>query len=342
MRLPDIGKIDREVFDSLIYPHLGKRRRTVIIGPEHGVDAGAFEVNDKVVVIAEDPTFGMPSLMPYFGWSIVHICASDVAVLGIPPMYMTISLLLPPGTKYEELREIWMQIHSECEKLGISIVGGHTGIYPGIAYPLNGGCTVIGIGKKDDLRPASNAQPGDKVIVTKGAAIEAAAILAIQAEKELEKALGRDIVQKAKNMIYEMSVVEDALTAAKYSHAMHDATEGGLLNGIYEMAKASDLGVVVYEKDIIIRPEVEAITKYFNIDPLISISEGTLVIAAPEENVRTLLNALKKKGIDATVAGEFTEEKRYRFIKRDGEEETLYPVKIDPFWEAYFSTLRSG
>ncbi len=339
MRVPDIGKIDRDVFDSIIYPHLGKRRRTVIIGPEHGVDAGAFEIDDKVVVIAEDPTFGMPSLMPYFGWSIVHICASDVAVLGIPPMYMTISLLLPPGTKYEELRDIWMQIHNECEKLGISIVGGHTGIYPGIAYPLNGGCTVIGIGRKTDLRPSSNAKPGDKIVITKGAAIEATAILAIQAEKKLEAAFGRNIVRRAKKMIYEMTVVEDALTAARYSHAMHDATEGGLINGIYEMAKASNLGVVIYEKDIIIRPEVKLITEYFNIDPLTSISEGTLIIAAPEKNIEILINALKKKDIEAAVIGEFTKEKNYRLIKKDGEEEKIYPVKIDPFWEAYFSTL---
>lgn len=339
MRLPDIGKIDRNVFDNLIYPHLGRKRKTVIIGPEHGVDAGAFELDGKVIVIAEDPTFGMPSLMPYFGWSIVHICASDVAVLGVPPMYMTISLLLPPGITYKEVKRIWMQIHNECEKLGISIVGGHTGIYPGIAYPLNGGCTVIGIGKKTDLRPASNAKPGDKIVVTKGAAIEAAAILAIQAEKELEKTIDKDVVERAKNMIYEMTVVEDALTAVKYSHAMHDATEGGLLNGIYEVAKASDVGALVYEENIIIRPEVKVITDFFNIDPLISISEGTLIIAAPGENVDTLLDALNRKRIDASVVGEFTEEKRCRFIRRDGEEETLHPVKVDPFWEAYFSTL---
>lgn len=337
--LPSIGKIGKEVFDELIYPNLGKRRKTVILGPQHGVDAAAISLGDKVLVIAEDPTFGMPVIMPYFGWAIVHICASDVAVLGVRPMYMLISLLLPPGTSMKTLRDVWMQIHEECSKLGISVIGGHTGIYPGISYPLNGGCIIIGVGRRRDLRPSSNAKPGDKIIVTKGAAIEATAILAIQAEKELLKSLDKNIVVKAKELFFEMSVVKDALTSAKYAHAMHDATEGGLLNGIYEVAEASGVGVNIYEKDVIIRPEVKAICEFFKIDPLVSISEGTLIITAPERNVKRLIRALNRKGIEASVVGEVVEGKDRRFVRKDGSEEKLEPVIVDPFWEAYFSAL---
>ena len=337
--LPAIGKISKEVFDEIIYRNLGKRRRTVILGPRHGVDAAAISLGDEVLVIAEDPTFGMPVIMPYFGWAIVHICASDVAVLGVRPMYMTISLLLPPGTSVETLRSIWAQIHEECDKLGISIVGGHTGVYPGISYPLNGGCTVIGVGRRKDLRPSSNAKPGDKIVVTKGAAIEAAAILAIQAEKELTRRLGKKVVAKAKELFFEMSVVEDALTSAKYAHAMHDATEGGLLNGIYEVAEASGVGAIVYERDIIVRPEVKAVCDFFKIDPLIAISEGTLIVTAPERKVRRLIVALKRKGIEASVVGEIVEGKERIFVRKDGTEEKLKPVAVDPFWEAYFSAL---
>ena len=99
LELPSIGKIDRTVFDKIIYPNLGASDKNVLLGPEHGVDAAVVlldEEKGEVMVIAEDPTFGMPTLLPYFGWAIVHICASDVAVLGAKPKYMTISLLLPP------------------------------------------------------------------------------------------------------------------------------------------------------------------------------------------------------------------------------------------------------
>ncbi|TET68930.1 MAG: AIR synthase [Dehalococcoidia bacterium] len=337
--LPEIGKVDQATFDKVIFPRLGKADSSVLVGPKHGVDAAVIELpGGEVMVIAEDPTFGMPVLMPHFGWAIVHICASDVAVLGVKPRYMTICLMLPPGTEETVLENIWEEVHQECEKLGIAIVGGHTGVYPGIAFPLNGGCTIIGLGTKDQLTPPTNARIGDRVIITKGPAIEAAGILALQAEKALVKKFGRDIVEKAKEYFLEMTVVQDALVAAPYAHAMHDATEGGLLNGVYEIVQASNTGVTIFEEKIIIPEEIDAVCRHFNIDPLISISEGTLVITATPENTPRILSDLKQSGIAAWEIGEVTAKDRV-FIRKNGKKEELTPVKVDPFWAAYFSTL---
>ncbi len=337
--LPQIGKVDRAVFDKLILPKLGKPDRSVLVGPRHGVDASVIELADgSVMVLAEDPTFGMPVLMPHFGWSIVHICASDVAVLGVKPRYLTICLMLPPGTADDVLEHIWNEIHTECDRLGIAIVGGHTGIYPGIGYPLNGGCTVIGLGSREQITPACNARAGDRIIITKGPAIEATGILASQAEEALAKKFGRDIVEKGKGYFLEMTVVKDALTAAPYAHAMHDATEGGLLNGVYEIAFASGAGVTVYEDKIFIPEEIGTICGYFDIDPLISISEGTLVITASPENTPALLKSLKEQDINAWEIGEMTDGERV-FVRKNGTREGLKPVSVDPFWAAYFSTL---
>lgn len=337
--LPEIGKVDKATFDRIIFPQLGKPDKSVLIGPQHGVDAAVVELpGGEVMVVAEDPTFGMPVLMPHFGWSIVHICASDVAVLGIKPKYMTICLMLPPGTNESVLEHIWNEVHQECEKLGIAVIGGHTGVYPGIGYPLNGGCTMIGIGKKEQLTPPSNARVGDRVIMTKGPAVEAAGILAFQAEDALVAKYGRDLVEKAKGLFMAMSVVPDALTAGPYAHAMHDATEGGLLNGIYEIVEASKVGVTVYEEKIVTPEEIAAVCEHFNIDPLISIGEGTLVITATPQNTPKLIGELKKNGIAAWDIGEVTARDRV-FVRRGGKKETLSPVKVDPFWAAYFSTL---
>ncbi len=337
--IPEIGKISPEIFNELIFPHLGAKNENVLVGPQHGVDAAAIELpGGGVMVIAEDPTFGMPVVMPYFGWALVHICASDVAVFGVEPRYMTICLLLPPGTSNTVLENIWRQIDQECKKLGIAIVGGHTGTYPGIAYPLNGGCTVIGLGSKDQITPACNARIGDRVIITKGPAIEAAAILAYQAEKVLEKKFRKDIVEKAKSHFFDMTVVKDALVAAPHAHAMHDATEGGLLNGVYEIATASDTGIILFEEKIIIPEEINAVCGHFDIDPLTSISEGTLVITASPENTPRVLSDLKQSGIAAWDVGEVTLRDKV-FIRKNGKSEELMPVTVDPFWAAYFSTL---
>lgn len=337
--LPGPGKLDRATFDKIILSRLGKADKSVIIGPMHGVDAAVVELSDgNVMVIAEDPTFGMPALMPHFGWAIVHICASDVAVLGVKPKYLTICLMFPPGIGEEVVEGVWKEVDDECKKLDITIIGGHTGMYPGMPYPLNGGCTVIGIGTRQQITPASNARIGDRVLVTKGPAIEATGILAYQAENELIQKLGKDIVEKAKSYFFEMTVVKDALIAAPLSHAMHDATEGGLLNGVYEIATASNTGVTLYEDRIVIPEEIGAVCASFNIDPLISISEGTLVLTATSESSKKIIERLRQNRILAWDVGEITDGERI-IIRKSGKIEKMEPVAADPFWAAYFSTL---
>ena len=93
-----------------------------------------------------------------------------------------------------------------------------------------------------------------------------------------------------------------------------------------------------YEDKIIIPDEIDAVCRSFNIDPLISISEGTLVITATAEQTPPLLNELKQGNIDAWEIGEITEKDRI-FIRKNGKREELTPVAVDPFWAAYFSTL---
>lgn len=343
--LPQIGKLDTDTFNRLIFPHLGSSDPRVLLGPRHGVDAAVIALDDaapgrrRVMVVAEDPTFGLPSLMPYFGWSIVHICASDVAVLGVKPGYLTICLLLPPGTTEETLDLFWRQLHEECRNLGIAVVGGHTGVAPGIGYPLNGGCTVWGFGTEEELTPASAARAGDRLVITKGPAIEATAILALQAGESLEKSIGTEMAAAAKKMFYDMTVVPDATVCRGYARAMHDATEGGLLGGVYEMAEASGIGVAVYEKAIVVSEPTRRVCSHFRIDPLIAISEGTLVAAVPPQRLPDLRKAAESARLPLFDIGEFTEGTRV-FVHQDGTEEPLLPVKEDPFWSAYFATLQ--
>jgi hydrogenase expression/formation protein HypE len=336
LMLPQTGKVDRASFDRIIYPHLGRKDPSVIIGPRHGVDAGVVELPDgSVMVMKIDPTFCMPAMLKHLGWAIVHICASDIACLGVRPRYMAICLLLPSNTSDETLEMIWTQVSDECEKLGIAIVGGHTGVFPGITLPLNGGCTIVGFGKKEQLTPASNARVGDRLIVTKGAAIEAGALLSMEGEKSLIKVLGPDIVEAGKKRFWDMTVVKDCFIAGPNAHAMHDATEGGLLNGVFEVASASNIGVTLYEDRIFIPEECRVICDYFAIDPLTSISEGTLVIAAAPDKAAHIISDLGQEGIAAWEMGEFTEHDRV-FVRKSGRHEDLKPVLVDPFWNAFF------
>ncbi|MCX5994933.1 MAG: AIR synthase related protein, partial [Chloroflexi bacterium] len=212
--LPEIGKISPEIFNELIYPRLGAKSKNVIVGPQHGVDVAIVEIGDKAVALTTDPVF----IVPEYGWEraawfAIHILASDAVTSGLKPKYLSIDLNLPMEMTKAQLEIVWGTMHRECLKLGIAVVCGHTARYENCHYPMVGGATVICVGEKDEYVTPKMAKSGDKIIITKGPAIEATGIFATMFPKLLEKEFGSSFSEQAQEIFYKMSVVQDALTA---------------------------------------------------------------------------------------------------------------------------------
>jgi hydrogenase maturation factor len=341
--MPDgkIGKIDLETFTSFLLHRLGKKDPSVLVPPQTGVDAGVIDLGfDQVLIVAEDPILAVPG-QPWemFGWYTVHIGASDVAVMGVKPRYMTYSLLMPPDTSDDDFRTIVDAIHEAAVELEIAIVGGHTGYYPGFAAPTIGGVTVFATARRGDYVTPAGARPEDDVILTKGPAIETAGILAAIREKELLERYPSTLVEKAKALCRQMTVVKDALLAMEAGGvtSMHDATEGGVLGGLFEIASASDVGMEIDEASFVYPEEVRMVCEAFGIDPVKAIAEGSLLITAGPEHSKEILRRLKGQGIEASVIGKVTRDKSARIMRRlDG---TAVPLEIpeqDPFWPVFF------
>lgn len=345
--LPGIGKISPEIFDELIYPHLGKRLKTVLVGPRHGVDIGVVDLSHgQVMATTTDPVF----IVPEYGfhraaWFAIHILCSDAVTSALPLKYLSIDLNLPLKITKAELTEMWNTIDAECRKMGIAIVSGHTARYQGCDYPMVGGATVIAIGPKNRYVTPGMARPGDVVILTKGAAIEATGLFAVTFPQLVAEKFGEDFSRKAQEIFWKMSVVEDAITAASVGTrkngvtAMHDATECGVWGGLYEVAQASGVGMRVEKDKIAVLDEVEKICSHFGMDPYSSISEGTLIITAVPKKAEKIVVALKRKKIDAAIIGEVTHKRLGMMVKEDGREHRLEHPRVDPFWEAFGKIL---
>ena len=337
---PKVGKIDLPVFEALLQTRLGHPDARVKVGPRTGVDAAVLEIGGRAVVIAEDPIFpaaGLP--LDTFGWFTMHIGASDVAVMGVKPEFATYSLLMPPGTPLGDFDLITESIHRAALELEIAIIGGHTGYYPVVTVPIIGGITVIGTGDPAQVVTPAGARPGDAVLMTKGPAIEATGLLAVLYQAELLAAFGEAITAAALARCQEITVVKDALTAhaAGPVTAMHDATEGGVLGGLWEIAEASGVGMEIEEALMPWPPEVEALCGLLAMDPLAAIAEGTLLIAAPEAFVGAIIQALAEAGIACARIGEVIADTGRRVIRRrDGTTEKLAVPAEDPFWPAFF------
>lgn len=339
-----IGKIDEADFRALIQGRFGRRDPSVLVPPRTGVDAAVIDIGDgRALVVAEDPIFTMPRLpLETFGRFTVHIGASDVAVMGVAPRYMTYTLLLPPETGRADVGRIVDSIHVAARGLGIAIVGGHTGFYPGFTAPTIGGIAVFGLARKKDVVTPAGARPGDAVVLTKGPAIETAALLACLREEELRARYPASLVAKAKALTASITVVADALTAAASGGvtAMHDATEGGVAGGLYEIASASGVGMEVDERLFVYPDEVRMVCEAFAIDPVKAIAEGSLLATVRPRRVAALLARLKRKRIAASVIGRVVADERRRTIVRcDGRTESLAIPEQDPFWPAFFDGL---
>lgn len=203
-------------------------------------------------------------IVPNYGWErsawfAVHILASDEVVSGIPPKYLSIDLNLPPDIELEHLETMWTTVSEECKKLGISITSGHTGRYDNCDYPMVGGATMFGVGEKGKYVTPQMAREGDKVIITKGPAIETTGILATMFPQILKEKYGKSFVNKAQDIFWKQSVVKEALKAGEVGlreegvTSMHDGTEYGVWGGLIEMARASKVDFVVEQERIKIK-----------------------------------------------------------------------------------------
>jgi hydrogenase maturation factor len=347
-----IGKVGRRLFEEVILPHLGARDSSIVVGPQFGVDFSVIEVGDKALIVEVDPVF----VVPEYGWErsawfAVHILASDVAVSGVPPRYLFIDLNLPLRMSDDEFRTLWMAIHRECERLGIAIAAGHTGRYGGVDYPMIGGAVMVGITDREGYVTPAMARPGDAVIMTKGPAVETAGILSVMFPQVLEERYGREFAERAKEIFWLQTVVPDALTLAKLGlrkgvRAMHDATEYGVWGALYDIAKASGVGIRVYEDKLFVRDDVRMVveafsdfTGYRDVDLFASISEGTLIATVNRDLAQQAVELLRSQGIDAAVIGEVTKDERVVLVKKDGSEVDIEMPSKDPFWLLFFKTL---
>lgn len=345
--MPDakIGKIDLETFTSFLLPRLGKKDKTVLVPPQTGVDAAVIDIGGgRVLIIAEDPILAIPG-QPWemFGWYTVHIGASDIAVMGVRPQYMTYSLLMPPETREEDFKTIVDAIHRAALELDIAIVGGHTGYYPGLAAPTIGGVTVFAIAEREDYVTPAGARPGDDVILTKGPAIETTGLLAVLREGELLKSYPPALVEMAKSLCMQMTVIKDAALAMESGGVttMHDATEGGVIGGLFEIASASGVGMEIDEALFVYPEAVRMVCEAFGIDPVAAIAEGSLLITARPGHSQDILRRLKTEGIDGSVIGKVTADQKTRTLKRlDGRVVPLQIPKQDPFWPVFFQGVR--
>ncbi|MFH1009376.1 MAG: AIR synthase family protein [Candidatus Latescibacterota bacterium] len=301
-----VGKLPQEVLSRFLsrYPLHDDR---VVVGPKIGEDCAVIDFGETCLVVKTDPvTFASDEI----GWYAVHINANDVATMGARPRWFLATVLLPEGADEKMADAVFISLNRAAQSLDVSLCGGHTEITHGLDRPIVVG-QMMGEVAREDLVLSSGAFPGDAILLTKGMAIEATAMIAREKEGELAKKVSPEVLARCRNYLHDpgISVVAEARVACQVArvHAMHDPTEGGVATGLHELATASGVGMVLFEDQFPISEESRILCEAFGLDPLGVLSSGALLIVVGDGDRDRVQGAIREAGIACTWIGNVTE-----------------------------------
>ncbi len=308
---------------------MGHRNRRILVPPGIGRDAAAILYQNRVLVFSTDPITGTAS---HIGAHSVLINANDIATTGARPLWYLCTLLLSPGTRENSLQQIMKEIHETSKSMGVSVIGGHSEVTPGLKRPIIAGFMVGETSQKRLLR-LDRGEEGDRILLTKTSGLEGTAILASRYGSRL-RGIPETVLQNARGFFGQMSIVNEALSIAGINgvHAMHDPTEGGVLNGLWEMAESSNLGMEVSADKIPVALETREICAKLGLDPLRLMSSGALLIAAGPDDAPTVAARLLRMNVRVSEVARLKSKSAGRLVFQNGRKTTLKAIPRDELY----------
>jgi hydrogenase expression/formation protein HypE len=317
MPLPP-GKLDPALLARLLAANVIHDQR-VAIRPAVGRDVCAIRMDGAYLVAKTDP---VTLASDRAGWYVVHVNANDIATVGACPRWFLLTALLPERRTDEALvQRIYDDVQAALAVIECDLVGGHTEITPGLDRPILVG-QMFGEVAADRLIDKASVRPSDRILLTRGVPVEGTAIIAREHAGRLAGRFDAKTVDRARRFLDDpgISVLREAQAAcaAGRVHAMHDPTEGGVATGLWELAEAAGCGMLVHEDRIALTDPGGAFCAHLGLDPLGTISSGSLIICAPPQNAAAIRAAVEAIGTPCADIGEVRSRSEGRILVRHG------------------------
>ena len=280
------GKATQGLIEGLLVPALGGPSETLA---EMG-DAGAFRAGGARLAMTTDSFVVKPLRFP--GGSIgdlaVNGTVNDLAMGGARPVALTLSLILEEGLAAEDLRFEVEAIAAAARAAGVEIVGGDTKVVERGHADGMYVCTT-GVGEVDPRAALSPRalRPGDRVLLSGSIGEHGTAIMLARGEFDL----GADVESDTRPLWPAVDALLDA--AGPQLRCLRDATRGGVASVLNELARASDVAMLVREADVPVSPVVAGAAEILGIDPMHVANEGKLVAIVAPEGADAALAALR-------------------------------------------------
>jgi hydrogenase expression/formation protein HypE len=229
---------------------------------------------------------------------------NDLAVSGARPLFLSCGMVLEEGLPLETLRRVALSMRQMAERAGVAIVTGDTKVVErGAADKLFINTSGIGVIPAGIAVSATNARPGDAVIVSGALGEHGVAILIARNQLALEADVKSDCQPLD-------GLVAAILRACPATRCLRDATRGGVATVLNEFASSSGVGIRIDERHLPIQEVVRGACEILGLDPLYLANEGKLVAIVPAADADCVLAAMRAypEGAQAAIIGEVTSE----------------------------------
>jgi hydrogenase expression/formation protein HypE len=278
------GKATQTLIEGLLAPAFGSPALD-----ELG-DSGAVEIDGVGLAMTTDSFVVRPMRFPggSIGELAVNGTVNDLAMAGARPAALSLSLVLEEGLPAAERRAEVEAIAAAAESAGVEVITGDTKVVERGHADGMYVCTA-GIGRVDDRASLSTRSivPGDRVIVSGSIGEHGTAIMLARGEFELESEIASDTRPLWPAVDALLDEVGEGL------RCMRDATRGGVASALNELARASDVSMLVREADLPVAPAVAGAAEMLGIDPAYIANEGKFVAFVAPERSEEALAALR-------------------------------------------------
>ncbi|NYZ66957.1 hydrogenase expression/formation protein HypE [Endozoicomonas sp. SM1973] len=264
-----------------------------------------FTAHGDRLAFTTDSFVVTPLIFPCGDIGKLAVCGTvnDLAVGGAKPLYLSAGFIIEEGIEFKLLESIVSSMAKTAQQAGVRIVTGDTKVVErGMADQLFINTSGVGVIPSRIQVKVSAAQPGDKILVNGFIGDHGAAVMLARENLGLYSDLRSDCAPLS-------LLIHPLLAQCPQIRCMRDATRGGLGVVLNEIAKASQVTIELFEPELPIRPQTQAICEILGLEPLFLANEGMAAFVVPAQQVEQALQLMQSHplGQQAKVVGQVTE-----------------------------------
>ncbi len=244
----------------------------------------------------------------------VHGTVNDLAMSGARPLFLSAAFILEEGLPMSVLGAIVERMAAAARDAGVRIATGDTKV---VERGHGHGCyiTTAGVGLVPDgvtVGP-DRVRPGDVVLVSGTLGDHGMAVMSVREGLEFDTVIESDSAALG-------GIVAALLAAVPGVRALRDPTRGGLASSLNEFAGSSRVGIVLDERSLPVRPDVQAACELLGLDPVYVANEGKLIAIVDPADAELALATLRAHplGGQAAIIGRATEQHPGMLVAKTG------------------------